>query len=104
MNDRPNRTNAMTFKKEASVPYVEGLAQRRKGLPVRTGRRERQGGILGKGEDIDGRKIIYDGGRSGNRIKGIKVQSLSGCKGIEHRIAETRVYDSSGACKYYFLS
>ncbi|BFK66178.1 hypothetical protein I2700191B6_25310 [Dorea formicigenerans] len=42
MNDRPNRTNAMTFKKEASVPYVEGLAQRRKGLPVRTGRRERQ--------------------------------------------------------------
>lgn len=32
----------MTFKKEASVPYVEGLAQHRKGLPVRTGRRERQ--------------------------------------------------------------
>ena len=32
----------MTFKKEASVPCVEGLAQRRKGLPVRTGRRERQ--------------------------------------------------------------
>lgn len=30
------------LKKEASVPYVEGLAQRRKGLPVRTGRRERQ--------------------------------------------------------------
>ena len=25
-------------------------------------------------------------------------------KGIEHRIAETRVYDSSGACKYYFFS
>jgi hypothetical protein len=66
--------------------------------------KERTAGILGKGEDIDGRKIIYDGGRSGNRIKGIKVQSLSGCKGIEHRIAETRVYDSSGACKYYFLS
>lgn len=40
----------------------------------------------------------------GNRIKGIKVQNLLGCKGIEHRIAETRVYDSSGACKYYFLS
>lgn len=27
---------------EASVPYAEGLAQRRKGLPVRTERRERQ--------------------------------------------------------------
>ena len=39
--------------------------------------KERTAGILGKGEDIDGRKIIYDGGRSGNRIKGIKVQSLS---------------------------
>ena len=24
--------------------------------------------------------------------------------GIEHRIVETRVYDSSRACKYYFLS
>ncbi len=78
MNDRPNRTNAMTFKR-SERPLCRGTGTAPKRVACQNGK-ERTAGILGKGEDIDGRKIIYDGGRSGNRIKGIKVQSLSGCK------------------------
>lgn len=33
-----------------------------------------------------------------------KFKAYQVCEGTERRIAETRVYDSSGACKHYFLS
>ena len=64
------------------------------GLPVRTGRR-RTAGILGKGENIDGRKKSFmDGGRSVQQnSRSIKVQSLSGLiRELNTELQTTRVY------------
>ena len=102
---------------ERAALIYAGLAQRRTGLPARTGRQNGED-FKGKGDDngmaeksfmtveevAAELRVSKSKGGSGSGIAGVKVKSLPDCAGTERRITETGLSDGGGTCECYIFS